>query len=103
VSLERHNGAMGFDIGLVNAATGATVFVPGAVNTAADEFHPALTPDGRFLVFTRATLVGQPDGDVVPPATRELLMLDRQTGQVRNPSAGAPRAARKRTHSPSRW
>ncbi len=92
-AFERYNGANGFDIGLVNTATGTSVFVSGGVNSAADEFHPALTPDGRYLVFTRTALVGQPDGDVVPPATRELLMLDRQTGQIRkpfaNPLAGA--------------
>jgi hypothetical protein len=65
------------------------------VNTAADEFHPALTPDGRFLVFTRATLVSQPDGDVVPPASRELLMLDRQSGGALRPpfSVAQPPAA----------
>jgi hypothetical protein len=78
----------GFDIGLVNTATGRSLVVPGSVNTTADEFHPALTPDGRFLVFTRATLVPQPDGDVVPPASRVALMLDRQTGQIGVPFSG---------------
>jgi hypothetical protein len=78
----------GFEIGLVNTATGRSLVVPSSVNTTADEFHPALTPDGRLLVFTRTTLVPQPDGDVVPPATRNVLMLDRQTGQIRAPFSG---------------
>jgi hypothetical protein len=82
---EFHNGTNGFDIGLVNATTGATVLVPAAVNTTADEYHPALSPDGRFLVFTRTTLFPQPDGDIVPPQERVLLMLDRETGAVRQP------------------
>jgi WD40 repeat protein len=91
---ERYVPGSGFDIGLINAQTGASLVIPGAVNTTADEFHPALTPNGRFLVFTRATLVPQVDGDVVPPASRQVLMLDRQTGTVGspmfpNPDAGA--------------
>ena len=84
-AFEKYVPGSGFDIGLVNAQTGRTLLVPSSVNTAADEFHPALTPDGRFLVFTRATLVSQPDGDVVPPASRELLMLDRQSGGALRP------------------
>jgi hypothetical protein len=85
---EKYVPGNGFDIGLVNAATGATLLVPTAVNTAADEFHPALTPDGRYLVFTRTTLAPQPDGDVVPPAARSVVMVDRQTGQVVAPFSG---------------
>ena len=81
---ERYVSGNGFDIGLVNAATGQTLAVPAAVNSAADEYHPALTPDGRYLVFTRTTLTPQPDGDVVPPADRRALILDRQTGAIRD-------------------
>jgi WD40-like Beta Propeller Repeat len=87
-AFDQYVSGKGFDIGLVNTATGRSLVVPGSVNTTADEFHPALTPDGRFLVFTRTTLVPQPDGDVVPPATRNVLMLDRQTGQIRPPFSG---------------
>jgi hypothetical protein len=87
-AFDKHVTGNGFDIGLVNAATGRTLAVPSSVNTAADEFHPALSPNGRFLVFTRTTLVPQPDGDVVPPATRSVLMLDRQTGAIRAPFSG---------------
>jgi hypothetical protein len=86
-AFDRHNGT-NFDIGLVNTSTGGSLLVPSSVNTAADEFHPALSPDGRYLVFTRATLVPQPDGDIVPPAQREVLMLDRQTGTIRVPITG---------------
>ena len=66
-AFERYVPGSGFDIGLVNAQTGRTLVVPSSVNTAADEFHPALTPDGRFLVFTRATLVSQPDATLFRP------------------------------------
>jgi hypothetical protein len=88
-AFDRYVSGKGFEIGMVNAATGASIAVPSGVNTNADEFHPALTPDGRYLVFTRATLQSQPDGDIVPPEQRQLLMVDRQTGQFRGPVENA--------------
>ena len=87
-AFERHTGSNGFDIGLVDTVTGRSLVVPSSVNTTADEFHPALSPDGRYLVFSRTTLVPQPDGDVVPPAARQVLMLDRRTGAIRAPISG---------------
>ena len=95
-AFDRYVSGSGFEIGMVNPATGASIAVPAGVNTNADEFHPALTPDGRYLVFTRATLQPQPDGDIVPPEQRQLLMVDRQTGafggpmeNLNDPGAGA--------------
>jgi hypothetical protein len=70
----------GFEIGLVKVSTGAAVPVPAGVNTTADELHPALTPDGRFLAFMRTTLTPKLNGDIVPPADRSLLLFDRQPG-----------------------
>jgi WD40-like Beta Propeller Repeat len=79
---EQHVPGSGFDIKLLNAGTGGALAVPAGVNTAADEFHPTLTPDGRYLVFVRAQLQPQLDGDIVPPAERGVFMADRQTGTV---------------------
>jgi hypothetical protein len=43
-----------FDIALLNATTGAKLSLPAGVNTTtADEFHPSITPDGRWLAFER--------------------------------------------------
>lgn len=72
----------GFEVGLVNTATGARVAVPAAVNTTDDELHPALSPDGRHLVFSRMHLQPKLNGDVVVPATRTVHALDRTTGVV---------------------
>ncbi len=79
---DRYVPGNGFEIGLVNVSTGATVSVPTGVNTTADELHPALSPDGRYLVFMRTTLQPKLNGDIVPPADRTLLLLDRQTGRI---------------------
>jgi hypothetical protein len=46
------------DIAIVNANTGARVALPPAVNTAANEFHPSITPNGRRLVFERRDPAG---------------------------------------------
>ena len=88
---DRFESSKGFDIGLVNVNTGAALSVPAAVNTTDDELHPTLTPDGRYLVFMRTKLQPKLNGDIVPPATRTLHQLDRQTGQVTSitNSAGA--------------
>lgn len=68
----------GFELGIVDAASGRQIPLPAGVNTAADELHPALSPDGRFLWFTRTTLLPQLNGDIVAPATTQMLVLDRQ-------------------------
>ena len=100
-AFEHYVPGQGFDIGLINATTGASIAVPSGVNTDKDEFHPALTPNGRVLVFTRATLVAQPDGDVVPPATREAILKDRQTGDPSPPPTSWAAAAREVRARPS--
>src|SRR5215471_4221115 len=41
------------DIAIVNAATGARQALPSGVNTADNELHPSITPDGKRLVFQR--------------------------------------------------
>jgi hypothetical protein len=44
-----------FDIALLNATTGAKFSLPAGVNTStADEFHPSITPNGKWLAFERA-------------------------------------------------
>src|SRR5262249_43417000 len=41
------------DIAIVNAATGARTTLPSGVNTADNELHPSIAPDGKRLVFQR--------------------------------------------------
>src|SRR5258705_6606881 len=72
----------GFEIKLVDVGTGQDIPLPSGVNTAADEFHPALSSDGRFLVFTRATVQPLLDGSVLPPANKVVQKLDRSTGNI---------------------
>ena len=83
----------GFDVRLVDVGSGRQLVVPSGVNTTADEFHPTLSPDGRLLVFTRATLVAQPDGDIVPPGQRVVQLADRDTGAIRDVFCDLPNAA----------
>jgi WD40 repeat protein len=79
---DRYVTGRGFDIALINANTGAAIGVPASVNTADDELHPALSPDGRYIVFTRMRLLPDLNGNILPPATRTLFRVDRQTGEV---------------------
>ena len=72
----------GFDIRLINAATGAQITLPAGVNTTDDELHPALSADGRFLVWTRMKLQPKLNGDIEPPTQRTLHWLDRETGEI---------------------
>ncbi|MFN8130073.1 MAG: hypothetical protein U0R70_00845 [Solirubrobacteraceae bacterium] len=72
----------GFQIGLVDLGTGAPITVPAGVNTAADELHPALSADGRYLVFSRMQLQPQLNGNVIPPADRTVELVDRVTGAL---------------------
>jgi hypothetical protein len=55
-----------------NAATGASVNLPVSVNTAANELHPSLSPDGKRMVFQR-----------LDPAagTNRIIVVDLATGQ----------------------
>jgi hypothetical protein len=78
----------GFDIGLIDLGTGANIAVPAGVNTTDDELHPALTPNGRFLFFTRMKVTPRLDGTVVPPSSRTLVKVDRQSGQTSVPIPG---------------
>ena len=81
----------GFQIRLVNASTGASIALPVGVNTAADELHPTLSHDGRFLVFMRTQLTPTLAGDIVPPAARTLHLVDRTAGTVSQlPPADSP-------------
>jgi hypothetical protein len=79
---ERYEPGKGFELGLVNVSTGQQLPLPAGVNTTDDELHPALTPDGRHLVFMRTRLLPKLNGDIVPPPERTLHQLDRQTGTV---------------------
>src|SRR5205085_9907007 len=90
----------GFDIKLVDIGTGLEIPLPAGVNTTADEIHPAMTPAGRFLVFTRMQLDPQPNGDVVPPSGRTLVMVDRSSGDLRAPLSGEDLAGTGATITP---
>ncbi len=42
------------DVGLFDVSIGRPVTLPAAINTtSANEFHPSVTADGRYLVFER--------------------------------------------------
>jgi hypothetical protein len=86
---DKYVTGQGFQIGLVNVATGAAIAVPAGVNTADDELHPALSADGRSLVFTRMKLLPKLNGDIVPPTQRTLIWVDRQTGASQAFNGGA--------------
>ena len=79
---EQYVTGKGFEIKIVNAATGTQISVSAGVNTADDELHPALSGDGRYLVFTRMKLQPKLNGDIVPPTVRTLQWVDRQTGTI---------------------
>jgi hypothetical protein len=85
---ERYQPGKGFEIGLINAQTGAAITLPAGVNTTADELHPALSRDGRLLVFERMTLLPNLSGDFLPPEQRTMHRLDRQTGVVTQIGSG---------------
>ena len=85
---DRYETGKGFEIGLANASTGTKLTVAPGVNTADDELHPALSSDGRYMLFERMRLLPKLNGDIVPPAERTLLMLDRQTGVITTLATG---------------
>ena len=85
---ERYEPGKGFEIGLVNVATGAAIALPAGVNTADDELHPALSRDGRFLYFARMRLLPSLSGDILPPDTRTIHRMDRQSGTVTQVNSG---------------
>ena len=78
----------GFQVRLVNAGTGAQISLPSGVNTTADELHPTLSHDGRYLVFMRTQLAPTLAGDIVPPAARTIHLVDRTAGTVTQLAAG---------------
>jgi hypothetical protein len=59
------------DIALYDATTGARLSLPPSVNTADDEVHPSLTPDGRRLVFERSS---------TSAGTHRIVIVDTSTG-----------------------
>jgi hypothetical protein len=85
---DHYVSGQGFEIGLVDVGTGDGIAVPAGVNTTQDEIHPGLTADGRYLVFTRMQLQPLLNGDVVPPSSRTLMMVDRTTGEAVDPMTG---------------
>jgi hypothetical protein len=85
---EHYEPGQGFQIGLKHASTGAMLPLPAGVNTTEDELHPTLSPDGRFLAFTRMRLLPKLNGDIVPPPERTLVSVNLQTGAVQVFGAG---------------
>ena len=85
---DRYETGKGFEIGLVNASTGTRLTVAPGVNTGADELHPALSSDGRYMLFERMQLLPKLNGDIVAPTARTLFMLDRQTGVITTLATG---------------
>jgi WD40-like Beta Propeller Repeat len=77
----------GFQIGL-RSQDGTSLPLPAGVNTADDELHPALSLDGRFLVFTRMKLLPKLNGDIPVPAQRSLVWVDLPTGEIPSFPAG---------------
>jgi hypothetical protein len=68
---------------VVNATTGAVASVPPGVNVpAAGEFHPSLSPDGRYLVFERRL-----------SGTVRIVMVERATGRSADLFSGFEAAA----------
>jgi hypothetical protein len=60
------------DIAVFDTSTGSRVALPSGVDTTADEFHPSVSSDGRFLLFERES-----------PVTSEtrVMMVSLATGQ----------------------
>jgi WD40-like Beta Propeller Repeat len=87
-AFDRYETGKGFEIGLVNVSTGASIPVPAGVNTTDDELHPSLSRDGRYMLFERMRLLPKLNGDIVPPTQRTLFMLDRQTGIITTLNTG---------------
>jgi hypothetical protein len=87
-AFDRYETGKGFEIGLVNVSTGASIPVPAGVNTTDDELHPSLSRDGRYMLFERMRLLPKLNGDIVPPSQRTLFMLDRQTGIITTLATG---------------
>jgi hypothetical protein len=86
---DRYEAGKGFEIALVDVGRGTPVVLPAGVNTPADELHPTLSADGRFLAFARMTLLPKLNGDIVPPPERTVHWADLQTGQITAVGAGS--------------
>jgi hypothetical protein len=61
------------DVAQIDASTGNFTQLPAGINTAANEFHPSVAPDGSRMVFER----------VDPSAgTHRIILADLRTGQT---------------------
>src|SRR3954452_19004382 len=69
---DRYEIGKGFEVGLINVSAGTAIAVPAGVNTADDELHPALSRDGRYLMWERMRLLPKLNGDIPVPADRTL-------------------------------
>ncbi|MBL8794409.1 MAG: PD40 domain-containing protein, partial [Planctomycetia bacterium] len=70
---DRPGGSGGRDVYLFDRAVGKFVALPG-LNSAAHEFSPALSPDGRYLAFVSERIGGQGE--------RDIYLYDRQQGKL---------------------
>lgn len=85
------SGAAQLNLVKFNVGTGAQQNLPTGVNTTANEFHPALSPDGARLVFVRADpMAGTTQivmTDLASGAAAQLFTgIEAQTDQVGTPN-----------------
>jgi hypothetical protein len=76
------------DVAITNASLGGGVALPAGTNTAANELHPDITPDGKRLTFERV--------DPVAGTTR-VIVVDLSTNQTADVFTGFETATRKPT------
>jgi hypothetical protein len=77
----------GFDVAVADLQQdGSPVTLPAGVNTAANELHPSLSGDGRFLAFQRDTLATAASPDQPPVYRRQFVLVDLHAGEVVTPA-----------------
>jgi WD40-like Beta Propeller Repeat len=77
----------GFDVAVVDLQQdGSPVTLPASVNTTANELHPSLSGDGRFLAFQRDTLAAAASPDQPPVYSRRFVLVDLHAGTVVTPA-----------------
>ncbi len=76
----------GFDVAVRDLQQdGSPVTLPPGINTAANEFHPTLSGDGRLLAFERDTLANTPGPERPPIYNKQLVVVDLHAGRIVTP------------------